>query len=61
MAQTPDSMDALRLFNEGYLDNYYDYAILLDSNDPRRIDVRVLSRYKVSSIVTNMYEPYKGN
>ena len=40
--QEVDSMDALRLFNEGYLDNYYDYAILLDSHDPRRIDVGVL-------------------
>lgn len=58
--QEVDSMDALRLFNEGYLDNYYDHAILLDSHDPRRIDVGVLSRYKANSIVTNMYEPHKG-
>jgi endonuclease/exonuclease/phosphatase family metal-dependent hydrolase len=56
--QEVDSMDALRLFNEEYLDNYYPYAILLDSHDPRRIDVAVLSRYKIKSLVTNMYEPY---
>lgn len=56
--QEVDSMDALRLFNEVNLDNYYHYAILLDSHDPRRIDVAVLSRYTIKSLVTNMYEPY---
>ena len=54
-----DSMDALRLFNEKYLDNYYDYAILIDGNDPRRIDVGILSKYKIKSISTNIYEPYE--
>jgi|SRR5215211_7803256 endonuclease/exonuclease/phosphatase family metal-dependent hydrolase len=58
--QEVDSMDALRLFNEENLDNYYPYAILLDSHDPRRIDVAVLSRYKIKSLITNMYEPYEG-
>lgn len=56
--QEVDSMDALRLFNEKFLDAYYDYAILIDSNDPRRIDVGVLSKYRLESMVTNMYDPY---
>lgn len=58
--QEVDSMDALRLFNDDYLDSQYDYAILLDSHDPRRIDVGVLSKIKVEGIKTNMYEPYSG-
>jgi endonuclease/exonuclease/phosphatase family metal-dependent hydrolase len=53
-----DSMDAIRLFNEKYLASYYDYAILIDGNDPRRIDVGLLSKYKIKSISTNIYEPY---
>lgn len=53
-------MDALRLFNEKYLDSYYDYAILIDGNDPRRIDVGLLSKYKIKSISTNIYEPYSN-
>jgi endonuclease/exonuclease/phosphatase family metal-dependent hydrolase len=59
--QEVDSMDALRLFNEDYLESQYDYAILLDSHDPRRIDVGVLSKLKVEKIKTNMYEPYTGS
>jgi endonuclease/exonuclease/phosphatase family metal-dependent hydrolase len=55
-----DSMDALRLFNEKYLDRYYEYAILIDGNDPRRIDVGLLSKYKIKSISTNIYEPYNN-
>jgi endonuclease/exonuclease/phosphatase family metal-dependent hydrolase len=55
-----DSMDALRLFNEDYLDDYYEYAILIDGNDVRRIDVGILSRYRIKSISTNIYEPYTG-
>lgn len=48
------------MFNEDYLESKYDYAILLDSHDPRRIDVGVLSKLKVENIKTNMYEPYSG-
>ena len=55
-----DSMDALRLFNEKYLGNYYDHAILIDGNDIRRIDVGLLSKFKIKSTSTNIYEPYKN-
>lgn len=58
--QEVDSMDALRLFNEDYLESEYDYAILIDSHDPRRIDVGVLSKLDVGDIKTHMYEPYSG-
>ncbi len=59
--QEVDSMDALRLFNEDYLESQYDFEILLDSHDPRRIDVGVLSKLKVENIKTNMYIPYIGS
>lgn len=40
--------------------NYYEYAILIDGNDPRRIDVGLLNKYKIKSISTNIYEPYSN-
>lgn len=55
-----DSMDALRMFNEEYLGGYYEHAILIDGNDIRRIDVGLLSKFKIKSISTNIYEPYKN-
>ena len=54
--QEVESMDALRLFNEKNLDNHYKYQILIDSNDPRRIDVGLLSNSEIKSIITHMYE-----
>jgi len=52
-----ESVEALRLFNERYLNNYYKYQLVIDSFDPRRIDVGVLSNYKIESIITHMFEP----
>ena len=52
-----ESVEALRLFNERYLNNYYKYQLVIDSFDPRRIDVGVLSNFKMQSIITHMSEP----
>ena len=52
-----ESVEALRLFNERYLNNYYKYQLVIDSFDPRRIDVGVLSNFKMQSIITHMFEP----
>jgi endonuclease/exonuclease/phosphatase family metal-dependent hydrolase len=54
--QEVESIEALRLFNERYLNNYYKYQLVIDSFDPRRIDVGVLSNFKMQSIVTHMFE-----
>lgn len=59
--QEVESLDAIRLFNEKYLKNYYKYQLLIDSFDPRRIDVGLLSNFKIQSIVTHMYDTYNNN
>lgn len=59
-----ENMDALRRFNQDYLrkrGKEYQYAYLIDSNDPRRIDVGVLSDYPINYLNTNMYARYNGN
>lgn len=52
--QEVESMQALRAFNEHYLDNHYPYALLLDSRDLRQIDVGVLSRYPIARARSNV-------
>ena len=39
------------------MNNYYKYQLVIDSFDPRRIDVGVLSNFKMQSIITHMFEP----
>lgn len=39
-----ENLYSLRVFNEKYLDHYFDRMILIDGNDPRGIDVGVLVR-----------------
>jgi endonuclease/exonuclease/phosphatase family metal-dependent hydrolase len=42
--QEVENLYTLRLFNEEYLDNYFDRMLLIDGNDPRGIDVGFLVR-----------------
>jgi len=62
--QEVESMDILRKFNDEFLGKEfqekgkYRYQIIIDSDDPRRIDVAVLSDYPIKSIVTHMYDTY---
>jgi endonuclease/exonuclease/phosphatase family metal-dependent hydrolase len=42
--QEVENLYTLRLFNESYLDDYFDRMVLIDGNDPRGIDVGVLVR-----------------
>lgn len=53
--QEVENMDALRKFNSKYLKSYYEYKILIDGNDPRMIDVCVLSKYPITYIRTNIH------
>lgn len=48
--QEVENIHAIRIFNQRYLDNYYPYSVLIDSYDPRNIDVGLLSRYPVREI-----------
>ena len=39
----------LKEFNADYLDNLYPYKVLIEGNDPRFIDVGLLSKYPIGS------------
>lgn len=48
--QEVDDLRALRAFNEQHLDNHYRHALLIESRDPRAIDVALLTTLPVFSI-----------
>src|SRR6476661_4520077 len=48
--QEIESLLALRAFNDKYLKPKYPNALLIDSHDPRQIDVGILSRYPIVSV-----------
>jgi endonuclease/exonuclease/phosphatase family metal-dependent hydrolase len=48
--QEVENIQAIRKFNENYLENYYPYSLLIDAYDPRNIDVGVLSRLPITRI-----------
>jgi len=52
--QEVECMDAIRLFNDRFLGNHYDHALLIDGHDFRLIDVAVLSTLPIRSIRTHM-------
>jgi endonuclease/exonuclease/phosphatase family metal-dependent hydrolase len=54
-----ESMRVLRRFNKDYLDKIYPHTLLVDSHDPRFIDVGVLSKHEIVDVKTHMDEPYK--
>jgi predicted extracellular nuclease len=55
--QEVENLDTLRKFRTEYLGGRksYPYAIVIDGNDPRRIDVAVLSRYPLTNIQTHSH------
>lgn len=53
--QEIENLDVLKRFNTRYLDGKYRYKLLVDGNDPRRIDVGVLSRYPFAAIRTHQF------
>lgn len=55
--QEVENLEALIQFNRKYLNNLYPYMMVIDGNDPRQIDVGVLSRYDFSAIRTHRFEP----
>jgi endonuclease/exonuclease/phosphatase family metal-dependent hydrolase len=57
VVQEVESLPALRLFKDTFLqDQQYKYTILIAGNDPRLINVGVLSRYPIESIDTHIHE-----
>lgn len=63
--QEVENLYTLRLFNETYLDDYFDRMILIDGNDPRGIDVGLLVRKDfegaITGVRTHVDEAEKGS
>ena len=54
--QEVENLDALRAFNRGHLAEPYRYEVLVEGNDPRFIDVGLLSRQPVANITSHRFE-----
>ena len=60
--QEVESMDALKDFNAEFLSSLgYRYKYLIDGNDPRLIDVAILSKYEADFIKTHQFKRTKDN
>lgn len=53
-----EDMRVLRKFNRDYLNGSYQHALLIDSHDPRLIDIGILSKHEITDVKTHMDEPY---
>jgi endonuclease/exonuclease/phosphatase family metal-dependent hydrolase len=56
-----ESRMALENFNQALLKNKYKYAMLIDGNDERGIDVGLYSNYPIVDIETHIYDTYAGS
>lgn len=56
-----ESRIALENFNRALLKNKYKYAMLIDGNDERGIDVGLYSNYPIVDIETHIYDTYAGS
>lgn len=57
--QEVENIQAVRVFNKRYLNNYYQHCLLIDGYDPRNIDVGLLSRFPIKGIRTHIDDVYK--
>jgi len=55
--QEVENLEALKQFNRTYLKNTYPYALAIDTNDPRQIDVGLLSKFDIVAARTHQFEP----
>lgn len=58
--QEIENLEALKLFNRHYLKGEYPYALVIDGNDPRQIDVGVLSKLPIVSAATHQFDVVAG-
>ncbi len=54
--QEVENIDALRRFNRDLLGGRYPFEVLIEGNDPRLIDVAVLSRLPVANVTSHRFE-----
>jgi len=60
--QEVENLDTLKNFcSQNNLSKTYPYKLLIDGNDPRLIDVAVLSKYPFESILTHQYSKTPKN
>ncbi|MCP4305930.1 MAG: endonuclease/exonuclease/phosphatase family protein [bacterium] len=55
--QEVENLDALSRFNSEELDGLYDYVVLMEGNDPRFIDVGLLSKLPVGRVSSHRFMP----
>jgi endonuclease/exonuclease/phosphatase family metal-dependent hydrolase len=62
--QEVENLRALRAFRDRYVrrigDMQFPYAVLIDGNDPRGIDVAVMSKARIDGVATHQYRERKG-
>lgn len=59
--QEVEDIDILKQFNNEYLNGLYKYVVLIEGNDPRLIDVGILSKYPIGQIVSWQQAVHKSN
>lgn len=59
--QEVENLDALRRFNRDVLDQPYTYELLVEGNDPRFIDVAVLSRLPIANVTSHRFEVHPSD
>ncbi|MEL6983871.1 MAG: endonuclease/exonuclease/phosphatase family protein [Actinomycetota bacterium] len=55
--QEVENIEALRTFNRESLNGLYPHVIVIEGNDPRLIDVGLLSKYPVGQVVSHQTAP----
>ncbi len=58
--QEVENIQAIRTFNQQYLDDHYQYSLLIDAYDPRNIDVGVLSVFPIVNVKSHIEEVHDG-
>ncbi|MFZ3060420.1 MAG: endonuclease/exonuclease/phosphatase family protein [Candidatus Methanoperedens sp.] len=54
--QEVENLATLKQFNSNYLNRKYPYAMLIDGNDPRQIDVGILSKLEIGEVRTHQFD-----
>ena len=59
--QEVEDIDTIHQFNREYLDWMYPYIILVEGNDPRLIDIGILSKLPIGGITSWQYAVHPNN
>lgn len=54
--QEVENLETLKQFNSKYLKRKYPYAMLIDGNDLRQIDVGILSKLEIAGVRTHQFD-----